>query len=225
MQRHLLLTKTLLVSVFCFFSIFSSNAQLNTLFGVKGGFNASNVTGFGDISVTEEGSAGTTVSTKYKPGFHLGFVSQINITDHFFVQPELLYSLQGAKFLASVSMSGSSVSDYESTNLHYLQLPIYAGTKIATGQGLDILLGVGPYLGFGIASEDDFFGDSGIFRRFDVGLTAMGGIQVNKFQVTIGYDLGLIDLVNAPRWSEIKKETGLSSICNRNFKASVAYFF
>ncbi len=217
----------MLISVLCMFSILGLSAQTEVLYGVKGGFNASSVSGLSGLidASNRSGNSSLDMSVKYRPGFHMGLVSQINITDKFFVQPELLYSLQGFKLSGSGNILYEYVSGSETTIMHYLQLPVYAGTKIAAGQGLDIILGVGPYIAYGLSGEEGTFGDSGMFRRFDFGLTAMGGVQFNKFQITLGYDLGLVDLINTPGWSAAKNEAGISSMCNRNLKASVAYFF
>lgn len=77
-------------------------------------------------------------------------------------------------------------------------------------------------MGYGIHASDDAFDQ---FKRFDFGLSAMGGIQFNKLQITIGYDLGLTDNVDIDGWKTAKDIYGLSSICNRDFKVSVGYFF
>jgi hypothetical protein len=54
-------------------------------------------------------------------------------------------------------------------------------------------------------------------KRFDAGLSAMAGIEFSKFQITLGYDFGLVDV-----WKSAKN---LSSIRNQNIKVSVGYFF
>ena len=88
-----------------------------------------------------------------------------------------------------------------------------------------IILGAGPYVAFGISGSEGSYGDGGMFQRFDAGLSAIGGIQFHKLQITAGFDLGLVDQMGFDGWKTIKDITGASSVQNRNFKLSVGYFF
>lgn len=190
------------------------NAQ-SLKFGVKAGLNAATLSGFDDLTNVMNELSSDAYSTKSRLGFHAGVVAQLDLPANLFLQPELLYSLQGIK--------GEINGESETDDLGYLQLPIYLGYKINVGMGLDVILGVGPYLGYGLHGTDDAFDET--FKRFDFGLSAMGGIQFNKLQITIGYDLGLTDNVDFAGWETIKDLADLSSISNRNFKVSLAYFF
>ncbi|MCL1937768.1 MAG: PorT family protein [Candidatus Azobacteroides sp.] len=224
MKTKQLCTKIFLMICFSFLAVSFSNAQVR--FGVKAGFNASSLSGYEKAVTTlgENAEIGGMLpfdafSVKYRPGFHAGIVSQIDLAPNFLLQPELLYSLLGVK--EETSLLG--VKQSETGSLHYIQLPVYAAYKFNVGLNLDLILGAGPYIGCGIAGDDDAFKDT--FTRFDWGLSAMGGVQYNKFQITIGYDLGLMDMFNMDGWKTAKDMLGLSSISNRNFKVSVAYFF
>jgi len=62
-------------------------------------------------------------------------------------------------------------------------------------------------------------------ERFDAGLSAIAGIEFRKFQITLGYDLGLVDAMDVDGWKTMKDLAGLSSIRNQNIKVSVGYFF
>ena len=190
-------------------------------FGVKAGLNTSTIGGFKDLwdSANEIGGdiLSGNYSTSYKLGFHAGIVAQCDF-GNFFVQPELLFS--------QIGVAEKLDSKTESSNLNYLQLPIYAGYKTPVGLGLDLLIGAGPYLGYGLSGTDNpFKKDEGMFKRFDAGLSFMGGIQFNKIQITLGYDLGLIDMMDMPDWKIAKDIAGLSSVKNQNIKVSLAYFF
>ncbi|MDR0231702.1 MAG: PorT family protein [Dysgonamonadaceae bacterium] len=211
------LNKVFFVILLSMVTIGFVNAQ-NIKFGLKGGLNTSSVSGFGDLVGALEGMGAEVgdFSTSYKPGFHLGVVAQIELGS-LFLQPELLFSQMG--------VTGKLEGESENLNLNYLQLPIYVGYKKSVGVGLDLLLGAGPYLGYGISGSEETFGDDGMFKRIDAGLSFMGGIQFNNIQITLGYDLGLIDMVDAPGWNTAKDILGLSSITNRNIKVSFAYFF
>ena len=60
-----------------------ANAQ-DVRFGVKGGLNIATLTG--DVQ-----------DASTKVGFHVGGFAEIKVSDKFAVQPELLFSTQGAK--------------------------------------------------------------------------------------------------------------------------------
>ncbi|KAA6352273.1 hypothetical protein EZS27_000455 [termite gut metagenome] len=227
MKKNSFILKALLAGCFCFFTVFVSNAQTEVRFGVKAGFNASNISGTKDLmkGLNEITGGLNAAVSKYIPRFHGGVISQISFSRHFFLQPELLYSLQGYREEYVIDMGTYFPSGDQDYDFHYFQLPIYAGYKINTSQYISILFGVGPYFAYAFSGNDNTFGDDGILRRFDFGLTAMEGIQYKKLQFTVGYDLGLTDMVDINGWKTAKDLYGLSSICNRNFKVSVAYFF
>jgi hypothetical protein len=192
---------------------FVSQAQVN--YGVKGGLNVSTATGYSKV-----------METKHKPGFNIGLVTQVNLPSNVFIQPELLFSQEGikgkipSKLLSSKEgVKGKTKKDFSNRHLNYLQLPVYIGYKFDAGLGLNVIAGVGPYFALGLDGTDKAFKNT--LKRFDIGFSAMGGIQFEKIQLTVGYDLGLADI----RKSEMKKGTGLSRISNRNLKVSLAYLY
>jgi opacity protein-like surface antigen len=177
---------------------FVSQAQVN--YGVKGGLNVSTLSGYSKIA-----------ETKHKPGFNIGLVGQINLPSNVFIQPELLFSQEGIR--------GKKDKKFSNRMLNYLQLPVYVGYKLDAGLGLNVIVGVGPYLACGMGGTNKPFKHS--MKRFDAGFSAMGGIQFEKVQLTLGYDLGLTDI----RKKEMKKEGFSSKLSNRNLKVSLAYLF
>ena len=216
-----LIKTSILAGLLCF--AFSAQAQVDVKVGVKVGFNASNLSSADDLSVDVydwNGDLLYNYEAKYKLGFHLGVMTQLGITESFFVQPELLFSNQGMKH-----KWGNESSIF---NLNYLQLPIYAGYKVGVGEGLDVLLAAGPYLAYGVYGTNDPFEEDAMgfkLNRFDFGLSFMGGIEFNKFQITVGYDLGLTDIITGDAWQQAKDHNNVSSIKNSNIKVSVGYFF
>ena len=66
-------------------SFAAAKAQIS--YGVKGGLNVANIGGE-DID-----------DNKAKLGFHLGGFVGVSIAENISIQPELVYSLQGVKFL------------------------------------------------------------------------------------------------------------------------------
>jgi len=209
--------KVIITAVLIFTFPIYSNAQLKL--GVKGGLNLSSLSGMVDFLKTAQGfglELPDSYGVKYVPAFHLGIMAQYDLPSCFFLQPELFFSMQGAK---------EEVGNFsEISRLNFLKLPVYAGYKIKAGTGLDILFGIGPYIAYGLYATDKAYSDSGFFKRFDAGFSGMGGIQFNQLQITVGYDLGLVDQMDANGWKTAKDILGLSPIQNRNFKLSVGYF-
>jgi hypothetical protein len=160
------------------------------------------------------------ISTSYKAGFHAGAVAQLDFGS-LFVQPELLFS--------NVGIITKYFGESETISLSYIQLPVYAGYKTQVGLNLDVLLGAGPYIAYGILGADDEFkkiNGERYMKPFDAGLSFMGGIQFNNaIQITLGYDLGLVDMIAWDHWKTTKDALNLSSIRNGNIKVSFAYLF
>ncbi|MEO5590900.1 MAG: porin family protein, partial [Chitinophagaceae bacterium] len=94
-------------------------------FGIKAGLNIANL------------HVQNASSPDAKLGFNAGGLAHIHVTKHFAVQPEIMYSSQGAKQTVSNT-------DYK-VNLHYINVPVLAqfmvddGFRIETGPQLGVL--------------------------------------------------------------------------------------
>ncbi|TDX09484.1 porin family protein [Flavobacterium sp. S87F.05.LMB.W.Kidney.N] len=109
-----------------------ANAQ-DVKFGLKGGINLSSFSG--DI---EDASS--------KVGFQVGGFAEFKLTDKFSIQPELLYSTQGAKF------EESEVNYFykEKINTNYLNVPVMAKYYVASKFSVE----AGPQIGFLLSAKD-----------------------------------------------------------------------
>lgn len=96
--------------------------------GAKAGLNISTVSDLDD--------------SKSRTGFHVGALAEIFINEKFSVQPEILYSTQGAK---SSNLGGFS---YKLT-LDYLNIPIMAKYYVMDGLSVQ----AGPQIGFNVKAE------------------------------------------------------------------------
>ncbi|GGD29732.1 porin family protein [Flavobacterium orientale] len=134
--------KKILLSVVALMAFGLSNAQ-EVSYGVKGGLNLSNLTG--DVE-----------DSKSLFGAHVGAFAEIKITDKFSVQPELLFSMQGAKqeFTYFESFEGFTIEETEQTTikLGYLNLPIMAKFYATENFSLE----AGPQIGFLLSAKVDF---------------------------------------------------------------------
>ncbi len=125
--------KQILIAAFAILSI-SAFAQ-ETTFGVKAGVNFSSIGG----DDTEEIDGRT--------GFHVGGLAEIMFTDQFGIQPELLYSMQGA----TSEDTPSGISIKEELKLDYLTLPVLAKYKFTPGWNLHL----GPQIGFLLNAKNE----------------------------------------------------------------------
>ena len=138
-------------------------------FGLKAGASLTNYTGKG------------TDGADYKLGFNGGFIANFAASDVFSIQPELLYSMKGAK-------SDQTISGYNVTNkvtTHYIDVPVLA--HINAG---GLFFELGPQVGFLVAAS----GSQGYN-----GQTISGDIKDQLKTVDFGYAAGLgYQLANGP---------------------------
>src|SRR5690606_6511134 len=126
--------KTVLLLLFVTMAAFTSNAQ-EIKFGAKAGLNISNQTG--DIE-----------NTKSLIGFHIGGFAEIKFTEKFAFQPELLYSLQGAKY----DFSEEDFTEESTLKLNYLNIPLmfkYYATE-------SLFVEAGPQIGLLLSAKEDY---------------------------------------------------------------------
>ena len=161
-------------------------------FGVKAGVNFSTYTGS-----DADGSKALT-------GFQVGGLYELPISEAFFIQPEVLLTLKGAKF--------SDEGYTEKYTPFYIQVPIKALYKFNVGTG-KISIAAGPYLALGIAGKDKASGDGEsessnlfskedgadetILKRFDLGLSSAVGYEFeNGLFLNFEYSPGLLNVAN-----------------------------
>ncbi|MDR1552669.1 MAG: PorT family protein [Prevotellaceae bacterium] len=99
--------KILLITLVALLGIATANAQIKG--GVKAGAQLSTLTGASD--------------TEFKFGFHVGGFAEFTISDRFAIQPELLYSAQGADYKGGGDITMS---------LGYINLPVLLKIKMHT---------------------------------------------------------------------------------------------
>jgi hypothetical protein len=164
----------------------STEPDLKTKFGIKGSFSLTTL-------------YSSDVSTNHmKPGFDAGIFVKMPVTRGFSIQPELLYSLQGAKNTYSNFVEGNGEYRF---NLGYLKVPVLAVVNIAPNFNLH-LGGYAAYLVNANIKQVDNNGtlqsatelNTSDFQRWDAGL--IGGAAFDIENVTIGarYNYGLVGI-------------------------------
>ena len=128
--------------LFCFVAailILSIAKAQETHFGVKAGVNVASVE-------VEDGD-----DLNSKAGLHVGGLAHIHISQHFALQPELVFSMQGGK---------AEDNDDVKLKLNYINVPVLAQYMINDGFRLQ----TGPQLGFLVGAESKV-GDVEVDRK------------------------------------------------------------
>lgn len=192
--------KLLLTAVFAVLTIVSINAQE---FGAKAGVNFAALNGDGDFDG--------------RTSFFVGGVVEFEISETFSLQPELLYSSQGAK--SSFSEEGF---DFETIiKLDYLNIPIMAKYYVTEGLSIE----AGPQVGFLLSAKAEFKEDGESetedikdeLSTIDFGLNFGLGYKLDSgLNFGARYDLGLSNVADSEDNLDVK---------NGVFQLSVGYFF
>lgn len=145
----------------------SMKAQLLQL-GVKAGLNYANFTG-------------TEIQTDAITSYHAGLLAEIKLMDKFAIQPELLYTTQGASY--------KEAGEEFKNELGYIAIPVLA--KIYLGQSFSVELG--PQASFLLSEKNDF--DLEDSNTFDFGLAGGLSYKITKNIFVQGrYVLGLTEI-------------------------------
>lgn len=183
--------KRVLLVLVCAASFTALNAQVK--FGANAGLNLSNIVGddAGDL--------------KMKPGFHVGVHALIPVSTQFGVQPELVFSTQGAKDEDDVKY-----------NLNYLNLPVLATLTTASG----FFAQAGPQIGFLMSAKAKADGESVDikegFKSTDFSLAlGVGFAGQSGFGAKARFNLGLSSL----------DEAGDAKVKNSVIQVGVIYNF
>lgn len=164
--------KILLAAVFFMGISASVQAQL-VKFGVKAGVNFANQTG--DATDAPE------VDKEGITSYHAGLVAEIKLLDRFAIQPELLYSTQGASY----KEAGQEFKN----ELGYLTIPVMAKFYLTDSFSLE----VGPQASFLLSEKDNF--DIYDNKTFEFGVNAGLGFKLTEnFFIQGRYGLGLTDV-------------------------------
>jgi opacity protein-like surface antigen len=184
--------KKIILTAVAVLSLSFANAQ-DVKYGVKAGLNFSSLT-------NAEGA-------KSQVGLNLGGFAKIGLSDKFAIQPELLFSTQGAKF------------DGGSLNYNYINIPVMAKYNVADKFSLEL----GPQIGFLMSAKAKASGDSvdvkSALKSSDFGINFGAGYEVSdNISIGVRYCMGL---------SQTQKElyAGETAVKNTNIQLGLGYSF
>lgn len=166
--------KILFVAAITILGTFSSQAQLLRL-GAKAGLNYANLTG-SEITVNAQNYKSEAITA-----YHIGLLAEVKLTEKFAIQPELLYSTQGASY----ENLGSEIKN----KLGYLSIPVMA--KIYLNKTFSLELG--PQASFLLSETENVnLEDS---NTFDFSVAGGLGVKITKSIFIQGrYGLGLTEV-------------------------------
>jgi hypothetical protein len=129
MKKLVLVLMIAAISIFAAAPLFAKGMT----FGVKAGLDLANLTG-SDVN-----------DSSIKTGIDVGGFMIYDISDIFAVEPELLFSMKGAK--------RDSASVTESWKINYIEIPILLKAKLPTDGKIKPCVFVGPGIGFLLSSK------------------------------------------------------------------------
>ncbi len=165
--------KTILFTVLLVAISMNMQAQL-VKFGIKAGVNYANQNG-SDITVNS-----TNYQTDAITSYHAGLIAEIKLVDSFAIQPELLYSTQGATY--------KNATEEFRNELGYLSIPVLAKINLNKFVSLEL----GPQASFLLSERNNF--DVKDANTFDFAVVGGLGLNITKNLFIQGrYGLGLTD--------------------------------
>ena len=213
--------KRLIITIFAIVVVFTlSSASVSAqglTAGLKAGMNIANVHG-DDVKLAE--ALGFEVSSNI--GLCAGGFITYTLNDMFAIQPELLFTMKGAK------IEGAGYK--ETVKVNYLEIPVLAKLSIPTPGTVKPSLFVGPSLAIKLSAKVEWeeAGESGEediseeVKSTDFGLVFGGGVDFalgqGKLTIDARYTLGLTKVREPEEGEEIDMKNGAISIM-------VGYFF
>jgi len=179
LQANFLCAFTLFLSA-SFGMLHAQDNNVNTEFGVKGGFNMSNLIDSGD-DVNDN-------NVLY--GFNAGVYATLPISDFVAIQPELLFTTKGAELEYNNVLEGNA-----KFRLNYIELPLLVRVNITKNFNVH----AGGYASYLVSSKVTGDGDIAFdeavdtddLNKFDAGVSAGLGVDFNPISVGVRYNYGL----------------------------------
>ncbi|CAM3392266.1 porin family protein [Aequorivita lipolytica] len=187
------MNKILLLVAIAALTFTAASAQSEFRIGFKGGVNFASISG--DFTDDYDG----------RTSFHIGGLVEIPISEKFAIQPELLYSSQGAKSEYDDSFGDSIVIGKEKLKLDYINIPIMAKYYIIDGLSVE----AGPQFGVLISAQNEyevsgFRGDESgdddvkdLYKTLDISFGFGGSYRLtNGLFFSARYVIGISDVTN-----------------------------
>jgi hypothetical protein len=151
------------------------------------------------------------IDQQFYSGYHAGVIAEFKLFDHLFLQPGVLISNKGSKYIVGNHSGGSTTgfSNFQFSSF-YADIPVnlvYNFNK----HSYKLFLIAGPQIGYGFTgkwtatyetSSNVHFGSGpeDDLKPFDYGINFGGGIEKDRFQISASYYQGLrtLSVLNPP---------------------------
>ena len=156
-----------MLTAFLFVLTINAQAQLLQI-GAKAGLNYANF-------------SGTEIQTDAITSYHAGLVAEIKLLDQLAIQPELMYTTQGATYK-------TALGDFEN-ELGYIAIPVLAKIYLSKSFSLEL----GPQASFLLSEKNEF--DLNDANTFEFAVAGGLGFKITKNIFVQGrYVLGLTEV-------------------------------
>ena len=206
-------------------------AQGITAKGIKGGLNLANWTG-DDADFDFDGGYG---NKKMRTGFVFGGFITYEMNEMFSLQPELLFTMKGAKYEDEYTEEEDNYEYYEKTeismNCNYLEIPVLAKLKIPMEGNIKPNVFLGPALSIALSTTYDVDfeykeyedgqlvdeesgsvdADIEFIKDVDFGLVFGAGVDFGKITVDARYNMGLSSIADEDE-DDVKIKNSVISI-------------
>ena len=185
--------------------------------GIKGGLNFASLSGE-DVDDFDS-----------KTGFIFGGFATYPINEQFSFQPEVMFTMKGAKYEYSDSDGDEYMSEKNIVSLNYLEMPLLGVMNIPMQATFDPKLYFGPSLAINLSATSEYeyeyedyyvsYSESGEEDLEDVnglefGLIFGGALEFNSLILDLRYNIGL---------SKIFSDDDYIEISNRVFSLMLGY--
>ena len=178
MQTNYLCALTLFISA-SFGMLHAQDNNVNTEFGVKGGFNMSNL------------YSNDANDDNVLYGFNAGVYATLPISDFIAIQPEILFTTKGAE----LDYKNAFATGNAKFRLNYIEVPLLVRVNITKNFNVH----AGGYASYLVSSKVTGDGDINFdqeintddLNKFDAGLSAGIGVDFNPVSIGLRYNYGL----------------------------------
>jgi hypothetical protein len=162
-----------------FGALHAQNENVTTEFGIKGGFNMSNL--YNDDADDE--------NILY--GFNAGLYATLPISDFVAIQPELLFTTKGAE----LEYNNAFATGNAKFKLNYIEVPLLVRVNLTKNFNIQ----AGGYASYLVSSkvtgDGDFEFNEDIdtddLNKFDAGIAAGVGVDFSPISIGLRYNYGL----------------------------------
>ncbi|SFC85984.1 porin family protein [Flavobacterium phragmitis] len=179
LQANFLCALTLFLAA-TFGTLHAQDNNVNTEFGVKGGFNMSNLTKDDNVD-----------DNNILYGFNAGLYATLPISDFVAIQPEILFTTKGTEYEYNNAF-GSGNTKFK---LNYIEVPLLVRVNVTKNFNIH----AGGYASYLVSSKVTGSGsidfnediDTDDLAKFDAGVSAGIGVDFNPISIGLRYNYGL----------------------------------